>query len=146
MNSNYDIDFFAWTQQQAEAIRNGAWDQIDREHLAEEIEDMWKVDSRRLWHHMRELLVWLLAHTYAPEQREAHPSWYVRVVSDRCEIDTIVGVWPNLAAKVERRLAESYDRAREMASEETGLPLRAFPEACPWTAEQVLDYAFWPVA
>lgn len=60
MKSSYDTDFYEWRQQQAEAVRHGAWEQIDREHLAEEIEDMWKGDSMRLWHHMRELRVWLL--------------------------------------------------------------------------------------
>lgn len=86
------------------------------------------------------------AYTYAPEQREAHPSWYVRVVNAYCEIDTIVSVWSNLAAQVEPRLAETFDQAREIASEETGLPIETFTETCPWTAAQVLDYSFWPEA
>jgi hypothetical protein len=41
----YDTDFFAWTQRQAEAVRTGVWDDIDRDHLAEEIADGWKRDS-----------------------------------------------------------------------------------------------------
>jgi hypothetical protein len=48
----YDSDFFAWTQQQAEAIRAGVWDDIDRDHLAEEIADGRKRDSHLLWHHL----------------------------------------------------------------------------------------------
>jgi hypothetical protein len=51
----YDTDFFAWTQQQAEAIRAGVWDDIDRDHLAEEIAEWWKRDSHRLWQHLRDL-------------------------------------------------------------------------------------------
>ena len=43
-------------------------------------------------------------------------------------------------------LAESYTRARRDAARQTGLPLSTFPEACPWTPEQVLDEAFWPEA
>ena len=27
-----------------------------------------------------------------------------------------------------------------------GLPLATFPEACPWSTEQVLDEDFWPEA
>ncbi len=144
VQSNYDSDFFEWTQQQADAVRRGAWDQIDREHLAEEIEDMWKADSTRLWHHLQEFLVWLLAYTYAPEQREVHSYWYVRVIGHRCEIDVVVGLWTNLAAQVEQRLMESYEQARKIACEETGLPPETFPETCPWTAKQVLNDTFWP--
>lgn len=134
----YDTDFYQWTQQQAEAVRASVWDDIDRDHLAEEIEDWWKRESHLLWHHLRELMVWLVAYAYAPDQRRAHPHWYVRITSIRCDIEVIVDIWSNLAAKVERILPETYAHGREVASEETGLPPEAFPTACPWTPEQVL--------
>jgi hypothetical protein len=134
----YDSDFYAWTQQQAKAIRIGAWDEIDRNHLAEEIESLPRSDAHRLWQHLRELMVWLLAWAYAPEQRSAHPHWHMRIVNERCEIEVIVNVWSNLAANVERVLPKAYAQGREVAAEETGLPLETFPEAYPWTAEQVL--------
>lgn len=135
----YNNDFLAWTQQQAEAVRAGIWDDIDRDNLAEEIESLPRTDARRLWQHLRELMVWLLAYTYAPEQREAHPHWYVRVVGERCEIKVIVDVWPHLRAVVTQELDEAYADGREVASEETGLRPEAFPETCPWTPEQVLS-------
>jgi hypothetical protein len=135
----YDTNFFAWTQQQAEAVRAGLWDAIDREHLAEEIEDWWKRESRLLWHHLEELMVWLVAYSYAPQQRLAHPHWYVRIVSIRCDIEVIVDIWSNLAAKVERVLPEAYAHGRKVASEETGLEPETFPKVCPWTPEQVLS-------
>jgi hypothetical protein len=31
---------YLWAQQQANAIRDGDWDVVDREHVAEEIEDL----------------------------------------------------------------------------------------------------------
>lgn len=75
-----DSDVLAWTQQQAETIRAGIGDDIDREHLAEAIEDWWKCESRLLWHDLRELLVWLVAYAYVPAQRLAHPHGYVRII------------------------------------------------------------------
>lgn len=134
----YDTDFYQWTQQQAEAVRASVWDDIDRDHLAEEIEDWWKRESHLLWHHLRELTVWLVAYAYAPDQRLAHPHWYVRITSIRCDIEVIVDIWSNLAAKAERMLPEAYAHGREVASEETGLSPETFPTACPWTPEQVL--------
>ena len=41
---SYDTDFYAWTQAQAAAIRAGQWEALDIEHVAEEIEDLWKYD------------------------------------------------------------------------------------------------------
>jgi len=44
---DYETDFYAWTQAQAAAIRAGAWDDVDRDHLAEEIEDVGKANVER---------------------------------------------------------------------------------------------------
>jgi hypothetical protein len=40
----------------------------------------------------------------------------------------------------------AYGRARRDATDDTGLPLVTFPEACPWPVAQVLDEDFWPEA
>ena len=42
----YDRDFDAWAQQQAEALRAKAWNQLDIAHLAEEIEELRKSEGR----------------------------------------------------------------------------------------------------
>jgi hypothetical protein len=39
-------------------------------------------------------------------------------------------------------LAEAYPPGRRKAEAETDLI--GLPEPCPWTADQVLDHAFWP--
>ena len=57
MTHLYDDDFYAWTQQQAAAVRAGNWDEIDRENLAEEIEDLYLQGSHEIWQHLRELMV-----------------------------------------------------------------------------------------
>src|SRR5918996_6193746 len=44
--STYDTDFYAWTQQQAAALRAKEFTALDLEHLAEEIESMGKRDRR----------------------------------------------------------------------------------------------------
>ena len=38
----YRTDFRLWPQRQADAIRAGRYAELDREHLAEEVEDLWK--------------------------------------------------------------------------------------------------------
>ena len=39
---------------------------------------------------------------------------------------------------------EEYRLARRKAAAETGLPISTFPDACPFTTEQVLDPDFLP--
>ena len=41
---------------------------------------------------------------------------------------------------------EEYVPARLKAADETGLPLTALPEVCPYTIEQILDATFLPGA
>jgi Domain of unknown function DUF29 len=135
----YDDDFYQWTQQQATAIRAGNWEAIDRKHLAEEVEDWWKTDSARLRQALQDICVWLLAYTYAPEQRQAHYSWYVRITSLRVDLEVITDIWSNLAVRAQDMLPKAYARSREQAPQESGLPLETFPETCPWTLEQVLN-------
>ena len=53
---------------------------------------------------------------------------------------------PPLHTRQEAAYARAYPRARRQAARETGLPLALFPQACPWTPEQVLDADFWPDA
>lgn len=104
------------------------------------VEDMKEL---RLYGHLRELLVWLLALHYTPAPR-LHPLWYVGVAKERRSIREILDASPSLVGIIQTRLAEAYDYAREGASEETGLPLVTFPETCSWPAAQVLDADFWP--
>ena len=44
----YEKDFLAWTQQQSELIRQGRWQEVDLDHLNEELEDMGKSNHREL--------------------------------------------------------------------------------------------------
>jgi hypothetical protein len=51
---------------------------------------------------------------------------------------------PGLEPKRRAQLAKAYQRARAGAADATGLPESTFPDACPWTLEQVESAAFWP--
>jgi hypothetical protein len=50
---------------------------------------------------------------------------------------------PGLKPRRQGELAEAYDSARAIAAIETGLPERRFPEAYPYTLEEVEGAAFW---
>jgi hypothetical protein len=42
--SLYDTDFVEWTARTAELLREGRFDEVDLEHLAEEVEDLGRSD------------------------------------------------------------------------------------------------------
>ena len=69
----YDTDFYAWTQQQAALIAAGAWAQVDRSNIAEEIESLGKQQRQELRNRLSILLAHLLKWEYQSEKRSR--SW-----------------------------------------------------------------------
>jgi Domain of unknown function DUF29 len=140
---DYDTDFYAWTQAQAAAIRAKDLASLDIEHLAEEVEDLGRSVRKGIGSQLERLLLHLLKWQYDPA---THPRrlWRLTIRHARREIVDELAENRNLRGYPAERLAEAYRRAREDAVDETGRPLATFPEACPWTVEQVLDADFWP--
>jgi hypothetical protein len=138
----YDTDFYQWTQIQAAAIRAKDWPALDLEHLAEEIESLGNEQRHAVRSHLRVLLWHGLKWAYQPDHRGT--SWRISILNARTEIVDRLEDYPSLRPRVPALLASAYPRARHLAAAETGLPLAAFPETCPWTVEQILDDDFWP--
>lgn len=148
MESNaklYEQDLARWGTQTAAWLREGKLGAVDRAAVAEALESVGRDDAHRLWQHLRQLLVWFLAWHDAPPQRLQHPHWYVRIGDYRIKIGVIVTTSPSLKPTLAEDLADAYAYGREVAAEETGLPLEACPDTCPWTATQVIDDGFWPM-
>ena len=144
---DYDTDFYAWTQTQAAALRDRKWTTLDVTNLAEEIESLGRSDRRAIGHYLERLLKHLLKWTYQPEQRPRYGrSWARSIRHSRRKIAELIAESPSLHGYPAQRMATAYRPAREDAADETDLPLANFPEACPWTAAQVLDDDFWPKA
>jgi hypothetical protein len=144
--AHYDHDFFAWTQHQAALLREGVVAELDLVNLAEEVDSLGKSDRRALQSHLEGLVMHLLKWRYQPEGRTTSTSWYGSIREHRARAAGILEDSPSLRRTVPALIAKGYDKARRVASHETGLPLATFPATCPWTAAQVLDDDFWPEA
>jgi hypothetical protein len=144
MNSpvRYEDDVAAWATEQARLLREGRLDQLDIEHLAEEIEDVGKSEQRELANRMALLLAHLLKWQMQPGRRGA--SWQITIRNQRRGIERRLNETPSLRP----RLADPdwwagiWDDATAQAAEETGLS--EFPEVCPWSAREILDQEWWP--
>lgn len=132
----YLDDETAWLDAMATLIREGRLGDLDYPHLAEYIEDMARRDRREVSGRLKILLVHVLKWTYQKNMRT--PSWSGSAWSqqDELEFDMESGALRNHA---ETSLAAIYEKARKLASAETGLPAETFPAECPWTLEQLLS-------
>ena len=68
-SSLYDRDIIAWANEQTRLLREGRLDQLDIEHIAEEIEDVGKSEQRELASRMAVLIAHLIKWRYQPERR-----------------------------------------------------------------------------
>jgi hypothetical protein len=139
---HYEEDFYAWTQEQAALLREGKWHELDCEHLIEEIEDLGRSARKELRSYLEGLVLHLLKWHYQPGYRGR--SWRDSIEENRACIPECLEESPSLRPHLPTLLVECYPRARRKAARQTRLPLSAFPETCPWPAEQVLEADFWP--
>ena len=139
---DYETDFDAWASQQAAALRAKDWAALDLEHLAEEVEDLRKVERNAIRSRLRLAISHLLKWAYQPERRSE--SWRATITEARRRIQEDLESSRNLERELDPFLAWAYPRGRCEAAKDTGLPLASFPETCPWPVARVLDEDFWP--
>ena len=141
MPTGYDQDVMAWAAEQARLLRAGRFDQLDIEHIADEIEDVGKSEKRDLASRMAVLLAHLLKWQHQPARRGA--SWERTMREQRKQVLRKLKETPSLGPLlsdpdwVEGAWADAVTLA-------VGEGLDAFPEACPWRLADVLADGWLP--
>lgn len=140
----YDTDFSEWIRVNVGLLRSGQTAEADLMHIAEEIEDMGKSEHRGLKSAVIQILLHLLKHQMQPAKRSK--SWLASIGKQRIRIEDILDESPSLRPQLPEILAPCYSRAVRLASLETGIARKQFPEVCPFTVEMLLDDEFPPQA
>jgi hypothetical protein len=145
----YDQDFYAWTQAQAALLRKGAVQDLDLEHLLEEIEDMGHSQRDALASHLLVLLTHLLKLAVAAREHPADlvragRGWRTTCRTQRRLLAKRLHRNPSLRPTVPEECAEAYVIARDEAATALDVDEAMVPAQCPWTPEQILDEDFWP--
>lgn len=140
--AGYDTDFYEWCLETAALIRARRLDEVDLEHVAEEIEDMGKRDKREVRSRLVVLMMHLLKWQVQAHQRRR--SWGTTIREQRRRLRLVLNDSPSLVHITARELPSIYPEAVGDAMEETGLPQASFPKTCPYTAEEILRDDFFP--
>jgi hypothetical protein len=153
LRTPYDKDFFAWSRQQADALRaaarTGANQLLDWENLAEEIEGLGISERRELKSQIRRVIEHLLkleySHAKAPRR-----GWVETIGDARSEIEAVVEDSPSLKNEIDAAIAAELKRASRKAISElekygeldADAPTRI--RATIYTTEQILGDWFPP--
>lgn len=143
----YRSDFYAWTREQAAALRRLAETrpnvEIDWPHLVEEIEDLGKAELRAAASQLRRIIEHCLKleHAAASEPRRG---WLNSIDDARAQLSDRLTA--NLRADVEPELPRLYRQVLKRVRRD----LEAYGEAatlppeCPYRLEQLIDEDWYP--
>lgn len=145
----YDTDFYAWTQAQAALLRQGRLEQLDLENLIEEVDSMGRSERHALLSQLTRLLAHLLKWGYStpgPLRDQDLAGWEDSISWARLEIGLLIEQSPSLKAYPAESLDKAYRLARQRlrSLRHPMIDPKRFPEACPWSIDQVLDPDFFP--
>jgi Domain of unknown function DUF29 len=146
----YERDFYAWTRDQAGALRRLAderWNgPLDLERLAEEVEGLGNNERNTVVSQLRRVLIHLLKLEYSPGPAPRR-KWLVTINDARAE--AAQHLTPSIRNDGEPTLSAIYRQARRQAALELDqydeeAAADALPEACPYTLDQLLDDDWLP--
>jgi hypothetical protein len=144
----YEDDFYAWTQHQAEVLRTMpvSDNRFDREHVAEEIEDLGKSERDAVRSQIRRIIEHLLKLAHSPAE-QPRVSW-METIDDARETlsDKLTAT---LRRDVEGGLEKLYAEGRRRAARALirhGEPDVAdiLPQLCPYSVDEICREDWYP--
>jgi Domain of unknown function DUF29 len=136
--SDYDTDIVAWAEEQAALLRSRSANQLDWEHLAEELEALVRSEVRAVTgplkvalRHKLLLLGWPSVLSTGKWQHEVRV--HLRNMHEAYAA--------SMRRQVEPLLPELYTDALDFAHQhmaETGAPAEPLPTTCPWAFDELL--------
>jgi Domain of unknown function DUF29 len=138
--AEYERDFYSWLMEQARHLRDGRFEALDCDNLAEEIESLGREQFNKLVSALRVLMAHVLKWDHQPALRSR--SWILSIQEQRLEIADVLDDNPGLKPRLSEAMARAYRRARIEAAKETGLAEDKFPPTCPYAFDELMSRIF----
>jgi hypothetical protein len=135
----YESDFHAWAKAQAALLRAGRVDELDLDHLSDEVEDLGESPYRGARSRIQTIIEHLLKLEHSPA-RDPRRGWHDTILTQRRDLEDNMPA--SLRPRIEADLEAFYARARQ----DTDRSLRrhgedaaadALPATCPYSFEQI---------
>jgi len=154
----YEKDFYLWVMENLRLLKERRYEEVDWENLLEEIEDMGRSELRSVISYISIILEHLYKLENFKVSQEMENSWIKSTINARLELSRLYRKNPSLVKKSEEELQEAWEDAvksligwfkypenKTLAKQFFGgIPTeKDFPDKCPYTFEQVLEYEPW---
>lgn len=143
--SLYREDFAAWLDDQATALRERRFADLDLDNLIEEVESLRRAEARSVQHHARVVVAQLLQLAHSTLGDDPRRSWKATADSHRDEL--AMRLTPTLRRELEAQLEKVYARGRDTAAtvlETEGTDRDWLPRTCPYTLAEILEENWFP--
>ncbi|MFN5513711.1 MAG: DUF29 domain-containing protein [Cyanobacteriota bacterium] len=142
--SLYEQDYPAWLDLTLTQLKEQDFGVIDWSNLIEEIEALGREQRHKVESYLLRLLIHLLLYEHWQTERPwSGKGWEKEIDNFRLELDSLLEsqVLHNHFLAI---LAKDYAKARTLAIRKSNLSSAIFPEVCPYTLEQILDFGWLP--
>lgn len=140
----YQDDFVLWVDRTVQQLQERDLDNLDWEHLIEEIEGLGREQRHKVDSYGLQLMLHLLLYAYwQGEKVNCQRGWKNEIGNFRLELELLFES-KTLYNYFLERIDFLYPKARRRAMEKSELPATIFPECCPFSPEELLDFTFFP--
>ncbi|MGB3419904.1 MAG: DUF29 domain-containing protein [Dolichospermum sp.] len=145
--ANYDIyeqDYPEWLDITLNQLQNRDLENVDWEHLIEEITALGNEQRRKVESYLLRLLIHLLLYNYWSSEKDwSRRGWEKEIDNFRLELDLLLEskVLYNHCTKI---LDKIYIKARNNAIRKSELSPAIFPENCPYSLTEILNPEWLP--
>jgi hypothetical protein len=144
-NSLYETDYNLWVLETVQKLQNRELKDLDWENLIDEVKDLSERKRRKLESLLIRLIEHLLKLGYWEAERNYNQNhWRKEIRNFRKQIKRELKASPSLKNYLIQIFDESYQDARELLADDSGLSISTFPEEPTATLEQVLDEDWLP--
>ena len=138
----YEIDDSQWLGETVSLLRNHQFQQLDLEHLIEELEDLGKEKKNALASFLEQVIRHLLLLQYWTKETEYNTiNWQEEIYNFRTQLRRKMTA--NLRNYLEEELNYIYEDALGFVKIKTANTV-IFPSQCPYSLEQLLDRDWLP--
>lgn len=138
----YEEDYHLWLMNTIHQLQHGKLAEVDRVNLIEELEAMVRSEKKAIRSNLRILLMHLLKYKYQSQKRTN--SWLFTIREHRKRLQDDFENSPSLKRYFYEIFLKSYQDARELAADETGLSINMFPVESPFSQEDTLNPDYLP--